>query len=309
MKTIFARFLLFVSPLTFVSSTLFLLFKIEPFRTHYFLFAWGSFIGFVDAWLFLEGGESLFVDRPIRFFTFLVPFSAFLWFLFEAYNLRLANWYYVNVPAEIWIRWPLTIAAFGTVVPAILIVSNLLDYWGICRRNEFSFFFDSELPGWFVGISVSLGVAMLILPLAWPQIFFPLIWGGFFFLLDPINSVWRKRSLFQEWRQKNWNRTLQILWAGLVCGFLWELWNFKAGAKWVYAFPMPDRFFTDAKIFEMPLLGFLGFPPFALEVFVMTEFVQGLQERISPRIWRLFSFLALVFCLVTLYGMEIYTFR
>ena len=34
------------------------------------------------------------------------------------------------------------------------------------------------------------------------------------------------------------------------------------------------------KIFEMPVLGYLGFPPFALECAVMYNFMQALDERV-----------------------------
>ncbi len=51
-----------------------------------------------------------------------------------------------------------------------------------------------------------------------------------------------------------------LLLSGVVCGILWELLNFWAGAKWKYTVPWPQ----GPKLFEMPLLGYLGFPPFAL---------------------------------------------
>jgi hypothetical protein len=60
-----------------------------------------------------------------------------------------------------------------------------------------------------------------------------------------------------------------LLVAGLICGFLWELWNFWALSKWVYTVP----FFEKAKGFEMPFFGFLGFPPFAVQAYVMYNFI------------------------------------
>ena len=40
----------------------------------------------------------------------------------------------------------------------------------------------------------------------------------------------------------------------------------------------------DFKVFEMPLPGYLGFPPFALECFTMYVFVRGLLGRFTaPR--------------------------
>jgi len=58
---------------------------------------------------------------------------------------------------------------------------------------------------------------------------------------------------------------LSLLAAGGLCGILWEFWNYQASARWIYVFPI----LQDMKVFEMPLPGFLGFPPFALETFAM----------------------------------------
>ena len=47
---------------------------------------------------------------------------------------------------------------------------------------------------------------------------------------------------------------------GAAIGFIWELLNINARAKWIYTVP----FLEDARFFEMPLPGFFGFPPFAV---------------------------------------------
>ncbi len=48
--------------------------------------------------------------------------------------------------------------------------------------------------------------------------------------------------------------------SGLVCGLLWEMWNYWAISKWVYSVPSFERF----KLFEMPILGYFGFVFFSL---------------------------------------------
>lgn len=307
MKEKLARALLILSALTFAGATLGLVLRADPFKTFYFLFAWWSLIFFLDSWLYLKGGESLFLGQIVDFFTFLLPFSAFLWFVFEAFNLRLLNWIYAGVPSETWIRWPGYFLAFATVLPAIFLIANALDHFGIFRKNEFSQFFSEEPSPSFVRLNTAGGALMLALPLLWPRFFFPLLWGGFVLLLDPINASWRRRSLLQEWRQKNWNRTLQLLLAGFICGGLWEFWNFWSGAKWVYTVPLPGWLMRDFKIFEMPLLGFLGFPPFALECFVMTEFARGLKERVSGGTWKALMLAGLLFSAALCRAIDLYT--
>jgi hypothetical protein len=58
--------------------------------------------------------------------------------------------------------------------------------------------------------------------------------------------------------------------AGAIAGILWEFWNFWSVSKWIYTVPI----FGDIKIFEMPIIGYLGFLPFAVEIFVMWETVK-----------------------------------
>jgi hypothetical protein len=57
---------------------------------------------------------------------------------------------------------------------------------------------------------------------------------------------------------------------------LWELWNFWAQSKWVYQIPFFDRW----RLFEMPLAGYLGFPPFAVECREMYLFGRSLLGRL-----------------------------
>ena len=64
--------------------------------------------------------------------------------------------------------------------------------------------------------------------------------------------------------------TLAACAGGLICGFLWEFWNYWAVAKWVYKLP-----FLGATLryhyFEMPVVGLLGFIPFGMECWVMWQ--------------------------------------
>jgi hypothetical protein len=116
---------------------------------------------------------------------------------------------------------------------------------------------------------MALGAACLIVPLAAPQrtaaYLFGLVWIGFLLLLDPINRRLSLPSFLGDLSEGFRRRTYGFLFAGWVCGWLWEFWNEWASAQWHYTFPI----FQNSKIFQMPALGYLGFIPFALEVFVM----------------------------------------
>jgi hypothetical protein len=115
-----------------------------------------------------------------------------------------------------------------------------------------------------------VGAAFLVLPVAvpakWSVYLFGLIWLGFIFLLEPINQRAGRSSIWGSW-----SHIWALSAAGLICGFVWEFWNYWAQARWVYIFPL----WQGWKMFEMPLVGYLGFPAFALEVYVMYVYVSG----------------------------------
>jgi hypothetical protein len=96
------------------------------------------------------------------------------------------------------------------------------------------------------------------------------VWLGFIFLLDPINRRLGAPSLFADVQRGRWDRVINLSASGLLCGVLWEFWNYWARSKWHYAVPIMEH----VKIFEMPVPGYLGFPPFALECFTMYVFVR-----------------------------------
>jgi hypothetical protein len=127
------------------------------------------------------------------------------------------------------------------------------------------------------GLCLALGAACIVLPLTWPDVFFPLAWGCLVFLLEPWNRRHARRSILRDLEAGEAAPLLRVLLAGLVCGFLWELWNFWARTKWVYTVPGVGAL----KLFEMPLLGFLGFPPFAVECQSVVRFLEARRDRAS----------------------------
>jgi hypothetical protein len=83
--------------------------------------------------------------------------------------------------------------------------------------------------------------------------------------LEPINYRFGGRSLLRDLEEGKPRKIYLLLIAGLICGFLWEFWNFWALSKWIYTVPV----FEGTKGFEMPFFGFLGFPPFTIQAYVM----------------------------------------
>lgn len=113
---------------------------------------------------------------------------------------------------------------------------------------------------------------MLILLLAYPTYFFPFLWLSVYFILEPLNVLLKNKSLFEYTTSRDW-RPVLALWLGcLICGFFWEMWNFFSYPKWIYDVP----FVNFLNIFEMPLLGYGGYLPFALELFALYHLIIGI---------------------------------
>jgi hypothetical protein len=195
-----------------------------------------------------------------------LPWSVFIWFVFELLNLRLQNWHYLYIPTSDYLRWMGYILAYATVLPGIFETAELLETLGLFKKSKIT---PIKITPKFLKGSMILGTAFIILPMLWPKYFFPLIWGGFIFLLEPINYRLGLNSFLRDWAQGNIKKFYTILASGFICGILWEFWNFFSGAQWKYTVP----FVGNLKIFEMPILGYLGFPPFAISCYVIYSFI------------------------------------
>ncbi len=250
---------------------------VEPFATWFYSFAWWSYILLADAVIFAWQGESLLMHR-LPELPKLAMASVTCWLIFELVNFSLGNWHYLGLPRALPWRWLGYLLSFATVLPGLFQTRDLLAAGGLWARVRGPV--RDPGTGWMAPTTIA-GLVMLMLPFLWPRYFFPLPWLAFIFLLEPFCYLGGGKSLWLAWRRGRPREIYLLLLAGLICGFFWELWNFWAKAKWIYTLP----FFQAGKIFEMPVLGYLGFPPFALECAVMYNFLTMLEDRwlITPR--------------------------
>jgi hypothetical protein len=240
---------------------------------------WTGYILLVDAWVLRRDGRSLLHDRP-REALFMATVSIPLWLLFEGYNVRLTNWAYFGVPETPWVAALAYAWAFATIWPGLFETAALLGAGPLPTPDT---------PPQRVPLSAKLRVAMAIgvvfvvlppfLPAAVRPWTFGFVWLGFVLLLDPLNARAGRPSFLGSWRGGDRAFTVRWLVAGVICGILWEFWNYWALAKWRY---VGVPVFPELKLFEMPLAGYLGFPPFALEVFAMYHFLRSLAGPPDP---------------------------
>src|SRR4030043_527500 len=116
-------------------SQLLLFKKVGPFYSWFYCFAWWSYILIIDAIIYHLKGNSLILSRTREFFL-MVPWSIFIWLIFEAANLSLENWYYINLPNSIIERWLGYAVAYGTVLPGIFETTELLETVVVFKESE-----------------------------------------------------------------------------------------------------------------------------------------------------------------------------
>jgi hypothetical protein len=286
---------------------------VEPFVTWYYMIAWYSLILCVDSVRGACGKRSLIFHTPLTFLC-LIFWSAVIWFSFEACNFILANWYYIYAPDRRWEGALGSWLSFGTVLPALFLLEKLLEDLGLFRTAPR---FSWKVGDKGVRLLCLLGVLCLALPLLFPRYAYPLIWAWGFLIPLPLTCRKLERPLLKDLAEGRGGRLLRILAAGMLCGLIWEFLNFFARIKWIYTVP----FFEDLKIFEMPVLGFLGFPPFAVECTVLYGALVALGlappfgdirakargPLAGPRIAVPAGVVGLCLGFFVLFGMELYT--
>ena len=200
---------------------------------------------------------ALLHDRP-REALLMATASIPLWLLFEGYNARLRNWAYFGVPEDPWVAAIAYAWAFATISPAIFETAALMGAdplpWLSAARPAMPL--SARLR-----LAILVGAAFVTVPPLLPYDVRPwtfgFVWLGFVLLLDPLNAHAGRPSFLAAWRAGDRALVWQWLLAGIVCGLLWEFWNYWALAKWRY---VGVPVFPSLRLFEMPLAGVSGFP-------------------------------------------------
>ena len=254
-----------------LSAEVLLFSDFEPITIFFTATAWTGYLFVADGMVEALTGSSR-MRRDPKGFLALAFWSVPLWLVFEAYNLRLQNWTYVGLPSEPGLRLFGYAWGFATIWPAIFLTRDLvLALRWLPERKGARLTLSSRAQGSLVVLGFLMVLVPVLVPPAVGQYLFGSVWLGLIFLLDPINRRVGQRSLLGQLEQGKTYEIYALLIAGASCGLLWEFWNFWAAAKWHYTFLIAQNF----KIFEMPLPGYLGFGPFALECFVMYEAVRA----------------------------------
>lgn len=231
---------------------------------------WLGFCLTVDAIVYFRKGTSL-IKRNIKKYTLLFVISAPVWWLFELFNSITQNWFYDGrqyfTPFQFFI---LASISFSTVIPAVFEAAELAGTFNWIKNLRS--FKKLKPTAKVIGLFITLGIITLALEIIFPTVFYPFIWITLYFFIDPLNIKMHNPGLLQYTKEGNWKPVVS-LWIGcLICAFFWEMWNYYSYPKWYYHLPMVNFL----HVFEMPLLGYIGYLPFSLELFAVYNLIVGI---------------------------------
>lgn len=225
----------------------------------------------------LQGDQPLPLRRQLRLMALSVP----LWWWFEFANSFGQNWHYRGAISYSPVEYVLFASlAFSTVVPALDAAWALT--FKVARPAASSI--APPLSVWYTA-EAGLGLVAQGLVFAFPTFTYPLVWVAPFLVLDGLVGLAGGTNLMHEIRRREFRRVFAVALAGLGCGVFWELWNFWSVPKWTYTVPLLGFW----KVFEMPLLGYLGYVPFAWSVYQAVQLARWAislpgQKRATPRL-------------------------
>ena len=237
-------------------------------RTAYLFFPlWLGYILVVDALVQARTGSSLWT-RGRRDFFWLFVVSSPVWWLFEMINSQTANWEYQGSDVFSQLQYYLLCTlSFSTVMPAVFETAELARSFrwllrfasGPCLRPT---------PALSIGLFLT-GLAMLGSTFLWPKYCYPFVWISAALILEPVNRWLGRHHFLQKIQYGDWRPVVSLSVGALICGFFWEMWNYYSNPKWIYHTPGAQFWY----IFEMPLLGYAGYIPFALELYGLKNFL------------------------------------
>ena len=208
--------------------------------------------------------------------------SIAFWDVFELLNLRLHNWWYTGLSLSPLAGSLFAAISFATVLPAVRLgLAAVTPAREPPLRASAS---PRALP------LLVAGAAALLLPLAWPRVFFGFAWLFLWPLCEALLARLPTSSLpspLEALRAGDRRLPLRLLSLGLPLGLLWESLNWGCERGWFYTVPHFER----PRLFEMPLPGYLGYLAFLLEAGAAL----ALLERVRLRPWHLAAVLVFHF--------------
>ena len=237
---------------------------------------WWGFILATDGLVFrLNCGCSLIARARQRFFIMTLV-SVPAWALFEYMNyFALAFWIYPSdqifspTGQTLWY-----LLSFSTVWPTVFEWYTLLS----TSRALYSRWENGpeiDVSRRWTGLVALAGFVAMVAFAVWPFQLFWLLWVGPPLVLVAALSALGFWTPLRPIQRGNWSPLVLVALASAINGVFWELWNSRAAVfqvpaqtnpnYWQYKIPYVDIWHPFS---EMPLLGYFGYLPFGLLVWV-----------------------------------------
>jgi len=226
---------------------------------------WLGYIVLVNGVTELIFHDSLF-RRAGMHFAWLFALSVPFWWFFEFLNRLVQNWHYLFAAPVSSLHFAVESSIdFSTVIPAVMSTTFLFYLLLNARRRRPTAPRGLPSARTMGGVFVVGLLGLLSLWLA-PMQTFPLVWIAPVLLIEPVLYFAGWPSLLRRYAHGDRLLLAAAMSATLFTGFWWECWNYYSLPKWVYTVPYVGFW----KVFEMPILGYLGYPFFGLIVFGYT---------------------------------------
>lgn len=252
---------------------------------------WG-FTLMIDGWVYVrQGGRSLVSEVPQEVVG-IGASSVLGWMVFEYLNFFIDdNWYY---------PWGNIVSREMFLLYAIVISSGLLPlafvWYSLFKtipalRNRFTLGRKFVLPGWAKNVILVSSLTGLLGAGLFPDYLFFSLWLSPAVLLAVVLNKAKVWTPLDSIGQGNWTPTLLAALTYLAEGVCIEGQNYfsavhdgqkvlftEAPAYWQYSLPYVNAY----HLFEMPILGFLGYMPFGIYCWVWWiafATIQGIPSR------------------------------
>src|SRR5579872_6382586 len=224
---------------------------------------WWGLLPVVDAYNYRRRCLSMWRGQTKHFIATTVPVSVIFWLIFEVLNLAAPQWQYRGGITNIYAQSLFGFVAFATVIP-IVVESYWLAGGAFC------------LPASFAAAFLKWRYAAILMGLAFAAIpfFNRVFWFNQGIWLAPglVLLPFARSAPCVSARRF----AAAIIACGLVSGFFWELLNYWSPTHWEYLI-LP----AWPHLFQMPVIGYIGFIPFALTSMIVYERQLRLRVRVG----------------------------
>ena len=235
-----------------------------------YVLQWAGFILLVNALCVKRSGRSP-LTHATKAYLISFPVSSLFWWFFEYLNRYVWNWFYVGVPDISPLEYVIfATVCFASVLPGVTAVAAFLGTFQVFDESVYAGMAKVNVRSKTSIVTlVVLSLIGLVGIVFFPQFAYPLLWISPLMGFVLIQVMFREKCVLDVLAVGNWGIVFRFAIAALICGFVWETWNYYSMAKWIYNVPWVYRWC----VWEMPIVGFAGYLPFGMECAVIAAWI------------------------------------